>query len=104
MNQKKQKTRTPANKGRKYPAEVLSDDEVRKLIRQCSPPHPSASSPPQEADAGRKPPRSGSLLRLRTIYDGNKTTTEIAMEIGQPAQGRYSSQPGGFLFDALLAH
>jgi site-specific recombinase XerD len=28
--------RTPANKGRKYPAEILSPDEVRGLLRACS--------------------------------------------------------------------
>jgi len=28
--------RTPPNKGRKYPAEVLTDDEVQRLIRACS--------------------------------------------------------------------
>ncbi len=29
-------TRTPANKGRQYPAEVLTPDEVRALLRACS--------------------------------------------------------------------
>ena len=29
-------TRTPSNKGLKYPAEVLTDDEVRGLIHACS--------------------------------------------------------------------
>ncbi|MEA2023089.1 MAG: hypothetical protein U9N79_02230 [Actinomycetota bacterium] len=28
--------RTPANKGRTYPAEVLTPDEVRRLLAQCS--------------------------------------------------------------------
>ncbi len=28
--------REPANKGRSYPVEVLTDDEVRALIRACS--------------------------------------------------------------------
>ena len=30
------KGRTPANKGQKYPAEVLTPDEVRALLAQCS--------------------------------------------------------------------
>ena len=29
-------TKAPSNKGQKYPAEVLTDDEVRGLIRACS--------------------------------------------------------------------
>jgi site-specific recombinase XerD len=28
--------RTPANKGRTYPAEVLTPDEVRALLKACS--------------------------------------------------------------------
>src|SRR5882724_11331329 len=29
-------SRTPANKGRRYPAEVLTPDEVRALVKACS--------------------------------------------------------------------
>ena len=29
-------TRTPANKGRRYPAEILTPDEVRALVKACS--------------------------------------------------------------------
>ena len=28
--------RTPTNKGRRYPAEVLTPDEVRALVKACS--------------------------------------------------------------------
>ena len=68
-------------------------------------PHtPRLHSPPQEADAGQKPPRQRNPLRLRAHNDGYQTIKEITKEIGQDLQERYSSQPGGFIFDAHLAH
>ena len=68
-------------------------------------PHtPRLHSPPQEADAGQKPLRQRDPLRLRAQNDGYQTIKEITKEIGQDLQERYSSQPGGFIFDAYLAH
>ena len=68
-------------------------------------PHtPRLHSPPQEADAGPEPPRQRDPLRLRAHNDGYQTIKEITKEIGQDLQERYSSQPGGFIFDAHLAH
>jgi site-specific recombinase XerD len=36
MEANREEKRTPANKGRRYPAEVLTPDEVRALIKACS--------------------------------------------------------------------
>ena len=51
-----------------------------------------------------EPPRPRNHLHLRTRNSCYPTTQEITTEIGQHVQGRYSSQPDGSIFDALLAH
>ncbi len=76
---------------------------TRVRIVEATRPHtPRLHSPPQEADAGPGPPGQGG--RLRTHNDGQQTIKGITKEIGQHLKGRYSLQPGGLIFDALLAH
>ena len=65
---------------------------------------PRLQSPPQEAGASRVHPRHSNLLRLRVEAREIQLSGGINKEIGQDDRGRYSLQPGGFIFDAHLAH
>ncbi len=74
-----------------------------RIVGAARPHTPRLHSPPQEADAGPGSPRRRNPLSLRKHNDGHQTTRRITKEIGQHDQERYSSQPGGFIFDAHLA-
>ena len=65
---------------------------------------PRLQSPPLEADAGSIPPRHSLPLRPRWASEKEKTTDGIIKDHGHEGPGQYSSQPGGFIFDAHLAH
>ena len=74
------------------------------LVGATRPHTPRLHSPPQEADAEPNPPRKPNPLRIRMHADQKQTIRWITKEIGQHVQKQYSSQPGGFISDALLAH
>ena len=64
---------------------------------------PRLQSPPPEADAGSVPPCHSFHLRLRVVPGKDSRIDGINEEAGQGNRERYSSQPGGSLFDAHLA-
>ena len=87
------------------PASPVHGKPTRARFVGAARPHtPRLHSPPEEADAGPEPPRPRTHLRLRTRNNCHPTIQEITKEIGQDAQERYSSQLGGSVLDALLAH
>jgi len=77
---------------------------ITRFVGAARPHTPRLPPLPQRLTPTRNRHDKGDALRLRTNDKGHQLVKGIVKEIGQHDQEQYSSQPGGFIFDALLAH
>lgn len=97
---------TPASP--RTPVRIMTPPVIGTFSRAADlgapPPNPRLLSPPAWADAGSKPSRHSQRSLVIEGTDRNRLDASPLQGLGQLNSGRYSSQPGGSYFDALLAH